>query len=156
MTFFGGVYWRRTANSQVLTKRLGRTKSAESGLVILVRLLFFWEWSNAHLHNTNCRVSFSTTKNVISLQFHAMNKSKLIVLPMKSSIARRRKWYLAGCGTKGIYSSLTSSGILANLLVSMFIITQVLQAYGDPTTWISYFDYIKPAKKSLWFHKVMK
>jgi hypothetical protein len=60
---------------------------------------------------------------------------------------KEKEWYLAGCGTKGIYSSLTSSGILANLLVSMFIITQVLQGYGDPTTWISYLDYIKPCWK---------
>ena len=144
-----GVYSRRAANSQVLTKRLGRTKSAESGLVILVRLLFFWEWSNAHLHNINCNVSFSTTKNVISLHFHVIKKIEAYCPPFKTIHYKEKEWYLAGCGTKGIYSSLTASGILANLLVSMFIITQVLQAYGDPMTWITYFDYIKPAGKSL-------
>jgi hypothetical protein len=36
--------------------------------------------------------------------------------------------HLGGIGTKGMNSCLTSSGILDSLLVSMFIITQVLQA----------------------------
>jgi len=38
------------------------------------------------------------------------------------------KAHLGGIGTKGMNSCLTSSGIRDNLLVFMFIITQVLQA----------------------------